>query len=174
VELVAKAKPNILRRIINMSLFYYKTDIGKIAIEDKNGKIAAIYFQGEELPLEIDIFESPILKEAADQIKRYFEGGLKHFSLPLDPAGTPFMKEVWGCLCEIPYGRTLTYKQVAEEIGRPKSARAVGAACSKNPIPIIIPCHRVIGKSGNLTGYAGGLDIKEKLLRLEGNIYGII
>lgn len=153
-----------------MSLFYYKTDIGKIGIEDKNGKIAGIYFQGEELPRGIDIFESPILKEAADQIKRYFAGELKYFSLPLDPVGTSFMKEVWKCLCEISYGQTLTYKQVAEKIGRPKSARAVGIACRKNPIPIIIPCHRVIGSDGKLTGYAGGLDIKEKLLMREGSI----
>lgn len=150
-----------------MSLFFYKTDIGTIGIEEKDGSICAAYFEGEKLPQEMDINEPPILKEAGSQLKRYLAGELKTFSLPLAPVGTAFMKEVWQLLCKIPYGETFTYKQIAQEAGRPKAARAVGLACNRNPIPIFIPCHRVIGSNGRLTGYAGGIDIKERLLIIE-------
>ena len=87
--------------------------------------------------------------------------------MPLEPNGTEFMKQVWTALCGIPYGKTATYGEIAERVGRPKAARAVGLANNRNPIPIIIPCHRVIGANGSLTGYAGGLDMKKRLLDLE-------
>jgi methylated-DNA-[protein]-cysteine S-methyltransferase len=119
------------------------------------------------LPRDMQLTETPLLKEAARQLESYFAGELKEFSLPLEPSGTDFMKQVWSALCEIPFGKTATYGEIAERIGRPKAARAVGLANNRNPIPIFIPCHRVIGADGSLTGYAGGLDMKKKLLDLE-------
>jgi methylated-DNA-[protein]-cysteine S-methyltransferase len=150
-------------------LFFYQMNIGTIGIEEKDSHICRVYFQGEKWPQGIGIYESALLKEAADQLKRYLTGELKSFSLPFRLDGTPFMKEVWQWLCKIPYGETRTYKQVAEQIGRPKAARAVGLACNRNPLPIFIPCHRVIGSNGTLTGYRGGIDMKERLLCLEAN-----
>lgn len=151
-----------------MCVFFYKTDIGEIAIQENEGSICAMYFEGEALPSDLDIIETQILKEAAYQLDKYLKGELKEFSLPLKLlTGTDFMKEIWQVLKEIPYGQTYTYKQVAEKINRPKAARAVGLACNRNPIPIFIPCHRVIGSNGSLTGYLGGVHIKEKLLSLE-------
>lgn len=153
---------------VMMCIFFYKTDIGEIAIQEKGGSICAMYFEGEALPSDLNIIETPVLKEAAYELDKYLKGELKEFSLPLKLlTGTDFMKEIWQVLKEIPYGQTYTYKQVAEKINRPKAARAVGLACNRNPIPIFIPCHRVIGSNGRLTGYLGGVHIKEKLLFLE-------
>lgn len=105
--------------------------------------------------------------EATRQLHAYFAGELEQFDLPLAPEGTPFQQQVWRRLCEIPYGETISYGELARRIGNPKASRAVGLANGSNPIPIIIPCHRVIGSNGKLTGYGGGLPIKEKLLALE-------
>jgi methylated-DNA-[protein]-cysteine S-methyltransferase len=101
------------------------------------------------------------------QLRAYFAGDLETFDLPLAPQGTPFQQKVWNELCKIPYGKTISYGQLATRIGNAKASRAVGLANGSNPIPIIIPCHRVIGANGKLTGYGGGLPIKEKLLALE-------
>jgi methylated-DNA-[protein]-cysteine S-methyltransferase len=152
-----------------MSLFFYNTAIGTIGIADTNGgsSICGVYFQGESLPQQVTVYESALIKEAAHQLNRYLRGELQVFSLPLVPMGTPFMQEVWKTLCKIPYGKTATYKQIAEKIGRPKAARAVGLACRRNPIPFFIPCHRVVGSDGDLTGYRGGLELKKHLLLLE-------
>ena len=106
-------------------------------------------------------------KETIRQLQAYFRGELKEFNLPLALEGTPFQRRVWKNLLAIPYGKTISYGQLADRIGRPKAVRAVGLANGQNPIPIIIPCHRVIGSNGKLTGYGGGLPIKEKLLALE-------
>ena len=111
--------------------------------------------------------ETPVLLEAARQLKAYFAGELKEFSLPLRPEGTPFQKSCWQALTEIPYGETVAYADIAARIGNPKACRAVGLANNRNPISIIIPCHRVVGKNGSLTGYGGGLPVKELLLELE-------
>lgn len=111
--------------------------------------------------------DSAFLEQADRQLGSYFERGLREFDLRLNPAGTPFQLQVWKALAEIPYGRTVTYGQLARSIGRPKACRAVGAANGQNPLPIVLPCHRVIGSDGSLTGYGGGLAIKEALLRLE-------
>jgi len=108
-------------------------------------------------------------REAVRQLEAYFSGKLKSFDLRLAPEGTEFQKSVWRALCKIPYGETRTYKDIAESIGNPKAYRAVGLANNRNPISIIIPCHRVIGSNGKLTGYACGLDIKAFLLNLEQN-----
>ncbi len=102
------------------------------------------------------------------QLAAYCAGEIKIFDLPLAPSGTPFMKSVWDLLITIPYGETTSYGEIAGRLGNPGASRAVGMANSKNPIQIIIPCHRVTGKNGKLTGYAGGLKLKEDLLRLEG------
>jgi methylated-DNA-[protein]-cysteine S-methyltransferase len=107
------------------------------------------------------------LKEPIRQLRAYFAGELEDFNLPLAPQGTPFQRKVWKRLCDIPYGETISYGELARRIGNPNASRAVGLANGSNPIPIIIPCHRVIGSNGKLTGYGGGLPIKEKLLALE-------
>ncbi len=107
------------------------------------------------------------LRETIRQLSAYFAGELEAFDLTLAPAGTPFQRTVWNRLCEIPYGETISYGELARRIGNPNAARAVGLANGSNPIPIVIPCHRVIGSNGKLTGYGGGLPIKEKLLALE-------
>ena len=140
--------------------------IGNIVIVEKNQSIIELKVIKEK---NIDIIESdtPLLKKASEQINEYFSGKRETFDLPLNPEGTEFMKKVWKQLLNIPYGETKTYKQIATEIGNEKAARAVGMANNKNPIPIIIPCHRVIGSNKKLVGYALGLDVKGKLLKLE-------
>ena len=107
------------------------------------------------------------LKDTIRQLRAYFAGKLETFELRLAPEGTPFQQTVWRRLCGIPYGETISYGELARRVGNPKASRAVGLANGSNPIPIIIPCHRVIGSNGKLTGYGGGLPIKEKLLALE-------
>jgi methylated-DNA-[protein]-cysteine S-methyltransferase len=111
--------------------------------------------------------DSNRLQEPVRQLRAYFAGELETFDLPLAPAGTTFQLSVWRRLCEIPYGETISYGELARRLGNPNASRAVGLANGANPIPIVIPCHRVIGSSGKLTGYGGGLPIKEKLLALE-------
>jgi methylated-DNA-[protein]-cysteine S-methyltransferase len=111
----------------------------------------------------------PYLFEVFNQLNEYFSGSRKKFDLPLDIDGTEFQKKVWNELKKIPYGKTKSYKYIAEKLGDVKAIRAVGKANGQNPVPILIPCHRVIGSNGKLTGYAGGLDIKEKLLEIEGS-----
>jgi methylated-DNA-[protein]-cysteine S-methyltransferase len=111
--------------------------------------------------------DSKPFKDTISQLRSYFAGELQEFDLPLAPEGTPFQLKVWERLCEIPYGETISYGELARRIGNPNASRAVGLANGSNPIPIVIPCHRVIGSNGKLTGYGGGLPIKEKLLALE-------
>jgi methylated-DNA-[protein]-cysteine S-methyltransferase len=122
----------------------------------------------------IEISDTPVsgaaegeVAKAAKQLDEYAKGNLKDFSLKLRPQGTDFQRKVWDVLLSIPYGEVLTYGQIAEKIGNPKAVRAVGGACHNNPIGIVIPCHRVLGKDGSLTGYAGGVHLKEMLLRHE-------
>lgn len=107
------------------------------------------------------------MNQAANELRSYFAGVLRVFSVPLDMQGTDFQLSVWRQLVKIPYGETRSYAQVAEAIGRPKAVRAVGAANGSNPVAIVVPCHRVIGSSGKLTGYGGGLPLKQRLLELE-------
>lgn len=120
-----------------------------------------------EMPPDIPVQETPLLREAGRQLAAYADGRLRAFDLPLAPCGTSFQHAVWRALLDIPFGQTRSYGEVAASLGRPRAARAVGMACHRNPVAIIIPCHRVIGASGQLTGYAGGLDIKARLLALE-------
>jgi len=148
--------------------FTYETIIGKITITECDLQITSIDF-GESDAKQSTREETPLMKEAGKELEEYFKGTRKTFTLPLSLKGTPFQKKVWQVLMTIPYGKTMTYKQVAEAIGNPKACRAVGLANNRNPIPIIVPCHRVIGSNGKLVGYAGGLHIKEKLLEMEQN-----
>jgi len=130
--------------------------------------VTAIFFDGEG-PQNMQETQSPILLMAATQLKEYFDGDRKTFDVPISPAGGPFHKKVWRIMIdEIKYGQVTSYSELAQMAGNPKAARAVGMANNRNPIPIIIPCHRVLGKSGKLTGFRAGLSIKEKLLTLEG------
>ena len=150
-----------------MNLFYYETRLGRIGIAEESGSITGVYFDSDTIPENAEICETEIIKEAHRQLDAYLARELKEFSLPLAPHGTDFMKSVWKHLCDIPYGETRSYKDIAIAAGNPKAVRAVGQANNRNPIPIFIPCHRVIGINGKLVGYGGGLEIKEKLLELE-------
>ena len=150
-----------------MSAYFYEMRIGVIGIVEKDGKIVRLYFPNDHRPPNTTIKETALLKEAAQQLQDYLIGKLADFSLPLQPEGTAFMQQVWRRLCEIPYGETASYKSLAESIGKPNAARAVGMANNRNPIPIFIPCHRVIGANGSLVGYRGGVDLKSRLLKLE-------
>lgn len=120
--------------------------------------------EGDVIP---EMNESPLLTEAKKQLEAYFSGAATAFDLPLDTAGTPFQESVWEALRAIPYGHTVSYKDIAVAINNPKAVRAVGGANNRNPISIITPCHRVIGINGKLVGYGGGMDAKEYLLQLE-------
>lgn len=137
---------------------------------DENGLRRIVFLDSEEtVRLEPEwIADDGPLRPALDQLTRYFDGGLKTFDLPLSPIGTAFQRRVWELLRDIPYGATESYGQLARRLGRPTAARAVGAANASNPLPIVIPCHRVVGGDGALTGYRGGLRFKKALLELEG------
>ena len=143
------------------------TPIGKIGIVADEQAIHRIIQAGLDSDVEIAEGENSITCEACRQLNEYFEGRRKEFSLPLQLKGTEFTLNVWNELRNIPYGEVRSYKEVAEAVGSPKAMRAVGNANNKNPIPIIIPCHRVIGANGKLVGFDWGLDIKERLLSLE-------
>ena len=145
------------------------TMAGLLRIVEENDAIVQIQFEQEQKTVgDAALQDTPLLLEAKRQLEEYYAGLRAGFSLPLTPQGTAFQKKVWQQLEAIPYGQTRTYGQIAAAVGQPTASRAVGGANHNNPIAIVIPCHRVIGANGKLTGYAGGLDIKEKLLRLEG------
>lgn len=137
--------------------------IGVLSITEQNGRLAEVFF-GEKP----ETAATPLLIKAKKQFEEYFSGKRKYFDLPCAQAGGGFYESVWRQMSSIPYGETMTYGQIAEAIGRPGGSRAVGGACNKNALPIIVPCHRVVGSKG-LIGFAGGLDKKEFLLGLEKN-----
>lgn len=143
----------------------YQTEIGAVTIGANTNSIT--YLKTNDT-YEGEFKETDLIRKAYLQLVAYLSGKLRGFDLPLEPKGTEFQKQVWYASCEIPYGETITYKELARMIDIPKAIRAAGAANGKNPIYIIIPCHRVIRWDGSLTGYGGGLEMKEKLLRLEG------
>ncbi|WP_195940053.1 methylated-DNA--[protein]-cysteine S-methyltransferase [Romboutsia sp. 1001713B170131_170501_G6] len=151
------------------NIFYYETKLGKIGIAEDGKGITDLYL-AEKLSLEdMNIEETPLIKETAKQLQEYLLGHRIEFDVPLSLKGTEFQKRVWNELKDVPYGKTYSYKELAQKIGKPTAARAVGMANNKNPILIIIPCHRVIGADGSLVGYAAGLDIKKQLLDMEKN-----
>ena len=143
------------------------TPVGPVTVTATERAVTAVRFgaagpavgQAGDLP--------PVLRQAVEELREYFAGERREFTLPLAPAGTPFQQQVWTALREIPYGATCSHGRIAGRIGRPKACRAVGMANNRNPIAIVVPCHRVVGASGALVGYAAGLEVKEKLLALE-------
>lgn len=148
----------------------YDCVLGKLYIAEENNKITNIFIEKPQHFKEFLLEETVLIKTAKKQLTEYFEGSRKVFTLPLGPEGTLFQKKVWDALLTIPYGKTCSYSDIAALIDNPKACRAIGGANGKNPIPIIIPCHRVIGKNGTLVGYTGGLHIKKQLLFIEGLI----
>lgn len=151
-----------------MDYYYtYETAIGELTVMCDEEEVTEIHF-GRRLYPNAQELKTAMIEKTATQIAEYLQGKRKNFSLPLHPKGTEFQRLVWGALCTIPYGEVRSYKDIAVQIGKPKACRAVGMANNRNPISIVIPCHRVIGADGSLTGYGGGLDLKQKLLSLEG------
>jgi len=148
--------------------------VGELTLVARDGKLSAILWENERANrVRLGTLQaannSPVLLETERQLKEYFAGTRNRFELELDFAGTDFQKKVWAALLTIPFGETRSYSQIALQIGSPKAVRAVGAANGRNPISIVAPCHRVIGASGALTGFAGGLEAKQYLLALEGD-----
>jgi methylated-DNA-[protein]-cysteine S-methyltransferase len=144
-----------------------KSPIGPLAVaKNDRREVTAIRFSGDA----DDAWQrdDSAFDDVATQLREYFAGGRREFDLPLAPHGTPFQQSVWDVLRTIPYGRTLSYLDVANAIGKPAASRAVGAANGANPLPIVVPCHRVIGANGSLTGFGGGIGVKRRLLALEG------
>jgi methylated-DNA-[protein]-cysteine S-methyltransferase len=150
-----------------MKLYFAPTRLGNIGIAEQNGNLTHLYLATDALPANLERMATPLITEAFSQLNAYLAGNLQQFSLPLAPQGTDFRQTVWQALLTIPYGKTASYQEIAVAIGNPKAVRAVGMANNKNPLPIFIPCHRIIGSNGKLIGYAGGLQLKQHLLDLE-------
>ncbi len=150
-----------------MNHYVYTMPQGRMTIVDGGGAVVRIGFGVLDVAGSA-LSPTALTNEAATQLMEYFAGKRRTFSLPLSPKGTPFQKEVWQALSSIPYGQTRSYADIAAQVGRPKAYRAVGMANNRNPIPIVIPCHRVVGSSGDMVGYAYGTKIKRYLLELEG------
>ncbi|SPL70053.1 methylated-DNA--[protein]-cysteine S-methyltransferase [Acinetobacter stercoris] len=160
-----------------MQLYCMNMDspVGMLKLVAHDHALLAVIWENENpdrVPLNImlDQVEHPILSQARQQLTEYFAQERQHFELPLELNGTDFQKKVWSALLKIPYGETRRYKDIAVEIGHEKAVRAVGAANGKNPISIIVPCHRIVGTNGSLTGFAGGLENKSYLLALESKL----
>ena len=145
--------------------------IGELCLYSDGEHLLRIGFPGDvdESGAEVD---DPVLEACAQQLAEYFDGQRRAFDLPLAPNGTEFQRRVWSSLGKIPWGETRSYRDIAQDIGKPAAVRAVGAANGRNPLPIVVPCHRVIGSDGSLTGFAGGIAAKKTLLALEGSFDG--
>jgi methylated-DNA-[protein]-cysteine S-methyltransferase len=153
-----------------MKYTHVDTPIGKLTVVAGGTGIRRILWDGEAPPEDAVEGHSDLLDAAVTQIREYFTGNRTTFDLPLDLGGTPFQEKVWRELGSIPFGTTISYGEQARRIGRPQAARAVGAANGRNPVPVVLPCHRVIGSGGALTGFGGGLDTKRTLLRHEAEV----
>lgn len=158
-----------------MSTLYtrpYRSPLGELTLESDGAALVRIRLPQEKHPAPdegaVRRDDAAPFAAAVAQLDEYFAGKRRSFDLPLAPTGTAFQKAVWRALLRIPYGRTTSYGALADQLGKPTASRAVGAANGRNPLPIVVPCHRVIGSSGRLTGYAGGLEAKRTLLELEG------
>jgi methylated-DNA-[protein]-cysteine S-methyltransferase len=151
------------------AIAFRPSPFGRIGLEETDGAIVRLYLAVDSSSLAMDAVyrETDLLRRAFAQLEAYWQGELRVFDLPLAPQGTEFMRQVWRQLCAVPYGQTATYRDIAAAVGNPKACRAVGLANHRNPIPIFIPCHRIVGRNGALTGYRGGLDMKRALLDLE-------
>ena len=144
--------------------------VGPLTLVAEGGALAGLYLHEAQHRPHDSAFgprDDRVLPEARAQLAAYFDGSLREFELPLATTGTPFQQEVWAALRQVPYGRTCTYGELAAAVGRPSAVRAVGAANGRNPVSIVVPCHRVVGAGGALTGYAGGLERKSWLLARE-------
>ena len=147
--------------------------IGRLRLVATDQGLSHLLFDqqvGEDLESdgdEVEADDHPVLAAATAQLAEYFAGRRQEFDIPLDLTGTEFQRAAWSALANVPFGETRSYRQQAEAIGRPKAVRAIGAANGKNPVPIVLPCHRIVGSDGSLTGYGGGLPIKEYLLKHE-------
>jgi methylated-DNA-[protein]-cysteine S-methyltransferase len=144
-----------------MNVTVYESPVGPLRLEARDGALVTLHLNAHPGPERLD---DPVLAEATTQLREYFAGTRTHFELPLEMHGNAFEQRVWAALRTIPYGETASYGEIAAQIGAPGAARAVGVANARNPIAIIVPCHRVIGSSGALTGYGGGLERKQWLL----------
>jgi len=147
-----------------MNATVYESPVGPLRLEAQDGSLVALHLNAKPGPENL---EDPVLADATEQLRAYFAGERTSFDLPLDMHGNPFEKRVWDELKEIPYGETVSYGEIAARVGAPGAARAVGLANGRNPIAIIVPCHRVIGANGKLVGFGGGLPMKRALLDLE-------
>ena len=149
-----------------MEFWMFETPVGDMAVGEEDGSLVRLWLPNQPT-LRMMPHKTPLLERAQGQILEYLNGQRQVFDLPLSPVGTPFQQKVWEALLDIPYGETESYGELAKRIGSPGGARAVGLANRNNPLPILIPCHRVVGAKGTLTGYAGGLELKQALLALE-------
>ncbi|MXZ32141.1 MAG: methylated-DNA--[protein]-cysteine S-methyltransferase [Gammaproteobacteria bacterium] len=155
-----------------MATYYIYTDspIGSLLLAGDGDNLHTLGFPGGKMQRRHEpgwIEDAAPFAQAIEQLRAYFAGELERFDLPLAPAGTEFQRKVWAALQDIPYGETRSYGELARQVGNGKASRAVGAANGRNPIPVIIPCHRVVGSDGSLTGFGGGLETKRRLLDLE-------
>ncbi len=151
----------------------FDSPLGRMLVTASPAAITGVYFDRQKHFPDIARDwvrdgSSPLLTQARRELSEYFSGTRTAFDLPVEPGGTPFQRRVWQALRTIPFGETRTYRALAERLGAPEASRAVGAAVGRNPLSVVVPCHRVIGANGSLTGYAGGLDRKRALLKLEG------
>jgi methylated-DNA-[protein]-cysteine S-methyltransferase len=150
-----------------MSIIAFRSSpFGRIGLEEHDGAVTRLYLPVDPAPAATGE-ESELLRRAFAQLEAYWQGRLRVFDLPLSPKGTDFMRRVWRQLCAVPYGHTASYRDIAAAVGNPRACRAVGLANHRNPLPLFIPCHRIVGRNGALTGYRGGLDMKRALLDLE-------
>jgi len=149
------------------NVWYYDFPTGTMGIAQENDAITHIFFKGLGNFEGFEIKETQLIKRMAEEIEEYFAGKRRSFDIPLSMSGTDFQRSVWKALQTIPFGETRSYKDIATQIGNPKACRAVGMANNRNPVAIVVPCHRVIGQDGSMTGYAGGISVKEYLLDVE-------
>lgn len=157
----------------------FESPLGRMILAASESGLAGVWFEGQKHLPDMDhwpwVADHPLLTRAAAQLREYFAGKRQHFDLPLDlRRGTPFQQQVWQALLDIPAGQTISYGTLSQRIGKAAAVRAVGAAVGRNPISIVVPCHRVVGADGSLTGYAGGLERKTTLLGLENTTQGTI
>ena len=153
----------------NHTRFFHQvsTDLGQFGLVASETELTHLFFDGETPRFDTTEQATPLLRQAAAELQQYLFGKRQQFTVPLDPAGTEFFRRAWQALIAIPYGETRSYQQIAAMVGNAKACRAVGLANNRSPLPIFIPCHRVIGANQKLTGYRGGLPLKQTLLELE-------
>jgi methylated-DNA-[protein]-cysteine S-methyltransferase len=167
---IMETVPRTHKRYVSKTI---DSPVGRLKLVATDDGVAAILWENDSprrvaVDVSAEDADHPVLVETERQLDEYFSGHRRAFELTLDVAGTPFQREVWNALLTIPFGETRSYAQIARQIGRPRAVRAVGAASGRNPVSIVAPCHRVVGSTGQLTGFAGGLDVKARLLALEG------